>query len=805
MPPHTFTIHRALLAAALPLLASASPAWADTTPVPVADTGAAAAPSADGTALDGDGGGDVVVTARRRQERAQDVPIALSVVGEQQLETSGDFTLTQVQQLVPSLQVFGGNARNTNINIRGLGSNAITNDGLETGVGFYVDGVYYGRVGQSQFDLVDLDRIEVLRGPQGTLFGKNTTAGAINITTKAPSFTPEFQGEASGGDHGYYQLRGSVSAPIVGDLVAFRLSLADTSRDGFVTNIHTGHKDNDYRNFSARGQLLIQPSSDLSIRLIGDYSKQKQHAVLNSQVLAFSTYDNGAAISNNFLDRAKRAGYTPVLADPFARLADADAPYQANQKSYGVSGEIDWKISPAVALTSITAYRWWDWYPLNDQDFTSLPINPTGGTVNHQRQFSQELRLASTDGGRIDWVVGAYYFYQIVNGYGSYSLGPAAANWNYPTTDPVVANAAVNGFQSDSLLVPVTHSAAAFGQATWKITDALKLTGGLRYTHETKRGLFDQFTVAGPDLSTLTAAQQTAAQKIRDSLYPVTDYTARLSNDNVSGLIDLAYNLSKGALIYASYSRGGKSGGLSLGVLPAGISAAVKPEKVNAYEVGLKSQLFDRHLTLNLAGFWNDVSDYQTAIVTFVGNTTSSIRYIANIPSVRSRGIEGDLTWAPTKLISFTASGTYDEAIYRDYSNAPQAPENLNLGPLQDLSGEPLAGAPKFTYVLGADAAQPVAAWHGQDVLLYGHADYSHRSSFFSAPTNSRYSLITPYGVLNARIGIRTSDGKWDLSVWTRNLTDTNYYQNLSVANYGLVTGLLGDPRTFGATIRTRF
>lgn len=732
------------------------------------------------------------------------MPIALSVIGERQLAATGDYNITQVQQLVPSLQVFGSNARNTNINIRGLGSNAQANDGLETGVGFYVDGVYYGRVGQSQFDLVDLDRIEVLRGPQGTLFGKNTTAGAISVTTKAPSFTPEFYGEASGGDYGYYQLRGSASGPLIGDSVAFRVSLSDTSRDGFVTNRYTGRKDNDYQNFSARAQLLIKPTDTLSIRLIGDYSKQKQRALLNSQIAAFSTYDNGATIANNFLLRAARAGYTPVLGNPFDRIADADAPYQANMESYGVSGEVNWNLGGAT-ITSITAARWWDWLPLNDQDYTSLAINPTGGTANHQSQFSEELRIASNGKKTIDWVAGVYYFYQRVNGYGSYSLGPAAANWNNPTTDPVVANRALNGFRSDSYLIPVTHSYAAFGQATWNISDSLKLTGGLRFTHETKRGTFDQFTVAGQDLSTLSAANQIAAQKLRDALYPVVNYTSGLSNDSLAGLVNLSYKVAPDALVYASYSRGGKSGGLSLGVLPAGVSAAVNPEKVNAYELGLKSQLFDRHLTLNLAAFWDDVSDYQTAIVTFVGNSTSSIRYIANIPSVRSRGVEGDLVWAPTRLVSLNASATYNEATYIRYPNAPNAPENLNLSPLQDLSGKQLAGAPKFTYTLGADVAQPVGEHWGRDLQLYGHADYSHRSSYYSQPTNSRYSLIAPYGVLNLRVGVKTADGLVDVSVWARNLTDSAYYTSLAVANYGLVSGLLGDPRTVGATLRTRF
>ncbi|MET0374159.1 MAG: TonB-dependent receptor [Rhizorhabdus sp.] len=785
--------------------ATAAASAQTTVPVSVASSeGAEAAGTAAGETADSTDGGDILVTARRREERAQDVPIALSVVGERQLAATGNFTISQVQQLVPSLQVFGSNARNTNINIRGLGSNALSNDGLETGVGFYVDGVYYGRVGQSQFDLVDLDRIEVLRGPQGTLFGKNTTAGAINITTRLPSFTPEFYGEASIGDHGYYQLRGSGSAPLIADKLALRLSLAQTQRNGFVRNVFTGRKDNDYENFTSRAQLLFTPSESLTFRLIGDYSRQKQRALLNSQIAAFSTYDNGATIANNFLLRSARLGYKPVLGDPFDRRADADARYQANMKSYGVSGEVNWDLGNA-AITSITAARWWDWYPLNDQDFTSLPINPTGGTLNHQRQFSEELRLASTGKNTIDYVLGAFYFYQKVKGFGSYSLGPAAAAWNNPAVDPVVANAALNGFRSDSDIVPVTRSYAAFGQATWNISDALKFTGGLRFTHEKKTGLFDQRTVAGADLSGLTAAQRATAQSLRNALYPVVRYTTGLKDDSLSGLATLSYKVAPDATIYATYQRGGKSGGLSLGVLPAGVSAAVKQEKVDSYEVGVKSQLFDRKVTFNIAAYWQDVRDYQTAIVEFIANSTSSIRYIANIPSVRSRGIEGDLVWAPTRLVSFNAAAAYNDAEYREYRNAPNAPENLNISPLQDLSGKRLSGAPKFTYTLGADVAQPVGGFGDAELQAYGHADFSHRSSYYAVPTNSRYGLIDSFGILNARSGLRTDDGRWDVSVWARNLTDNNYFTSLAVANYGLVTGLLGDPRTVGATLRTRF
>ncbi|ANI79926.1 TonB-dependent receptor [Sphingobium sp. EP60837] len=744
---------------------------------------------------------EIFVTARRRDEDAQDVPIALSVVSADALEKTGNFTLSQVQQLVPSLQVFSFNPRNTNINIRGLGSNvALTNDGLENGVGFYLDNVYYGRPGQSQFDLVDLQQIEVLRGPQGTLFGKNTTAGAINITSRAPSFEPEFYGEVSGGNYGYHQLRASVSAPIVADKAAFRLSVADTHRDGFLTNRYNGSKAQDYDNFSVRGQLLITPTDALSVKLIGDYSHQKQHYVLNIPVTYFGTYDSGAAIANNIFDRAARAGYTLLPADPFARQGDSDARYQAFMKSYGASGQVDWDLGK-VALTSITAYRWWDWNPANDGDSTSLPVMTKAQQANRQRQFSQEVRLASTGSNRIDWVAGLYYFWQTVRGYGASAYGTAAPNWFLPAVNPVIANAALNGFESNSYSEPTTKSYAAFGQASWNISDRLSLTAGLRYTHEKKTGVYRQFWVAGTDLSTLSAAEAATATAIRNQFNPRTNYSVGLSDDSLSGLATLSWKAAPNVLLYGSYAHGNKSGGLNLTNIPSGAVAEVEPETVDNFEIGLKSQFLNRALTFNAAAFWTKISDYQTAI-TELSALGPVVQYISNIPKVRSRGVEGDLSYAPSKWASLTASLSYVDATYLDYRNAPQAPErSAALAPTQDLTGVQLPGVPTFTYTLGADIAQPV---NGGSIAIYGHADFSHRSTFNTSSSNSRYAQVPGYGIINARIGIRAEDGRWDLSVWARNLTDKNYFQALTPGAFGMVSGTIGEPRTVGATLRTK-
>jgi iron complex outermembrane receptor protein len=754
-----------------------------------------------------DSGDAIVVTARRREESSQDVPIALSVVGAQTLERTGNFTLNQVQQLVPSLQVTSTNPRNSNVNIRGLGANStIAVDGLEYGVGFYVDGVYYGRPGQSQFDLVDLQQIEILRGPQGTLFGKNTTAGALNITTREPSFDPELTVEGSIGDYHYHQIRASGSVPIIAEQVALRLSVADTHRDGFLTNQFTGKDAQDYDNFTARGQLLIKPSDDVKIRLIGDYSRQKLAIILNVIDGYFTKYANGATISNNIFDRAARVGYALPDQNAFARLGNSNSPYGAKMESYGASGQVDWDLGRAT-LTSVTAYRWWDWYPSNDVDGTPASINLKGQQQNFQRQFSQELRIASSGENKIDYVTGLFYFFQKLPGFGQNQYGADFAEWTYnpatvPATNIALFDTALSGLETGSYSNARTKSYAAFGQADWHITDSLTLTAGLRYTHENKQGVFRRFLVSGGDRSLLTPTQQ--AQLAVSDL----EFSAATEEDAVTGLVTLAYKIAPEVLVYGTYSRGNKSGGLN--ITAGGVTQpVVDPEQVNAFEIGFKSQFFDSRLTFNAAAFLTDIKDYQTNVTepVIVNNvpTGATIQYIANIPKVRSKGIEADLTFAPTRWLNLTASGAYTDAKFVSFANSPQAVENTNLpnsqAAIQDLSGKRLPGVSKFAYSLGADVSQPV----NDHLEVYGRADWVHRSGFNAAATLSAYGAIPAYGILNARLGLRAADGRIDVSVWARNLLDKEYYISRSGSAFGLVNGTPGDPRTAGATLRVKW
>jgi len=759
------------------------------------------AAAADAEAAASDAGGEIVVTARHREENAQDVPVAISVIDQESFEKTGNFTLNQVQQQVPTLQVVNTNPRNTNITIRGLGANSsLAVDGLEYGVGFYLDGVYYGRPGQSQFDLIDLQQIEILRGPQGTLFGKNTTAGAVNITSREPSFTPEVTGEATLGNYDFHQLRVSGSAPLSNTL-ALRLTVADTHRGGFLTNVYNQSKAQDYDNFSVRGQLLWKPSDTLKVRLIGDYSKQKQHFILNVIDGTFTQFANGATIPNNIFDRLARFNAPLPYYGAFRRLGNSNSPFQANMESYGVSGQIDYDLGGAQ-LTSITAYRWWDWYPANDGDGLPLSVTLKAQQQNFQRQFSQELRLASSGKHFIDWQVGLYYYWQVVRGYGATQYGADFAKFNLPGTTPApfVATiaAATNGLEADSYSDPRLKSYAAFGQVDVHLADPLTLTAGLRFTHEDKTGSFSRFLApgSGGDRSLLTPQQQ-AQFAVSDISFTTAD-----KRDALSGLLTLGYKVTPDALVYATYSRGNKSGGLN--VTAGGFGhALIKPETVDNFEIGLKSQFLDRTVTLNAAAFLTNVHNYQANVSVPLGTTSTFIQYIDNIPKVRSKGLEADLNYAPSKWVNLSASGAYTDAKYISYANAPNAPENNPaVNGVQDLSGEHLPGVSKFAYSFAADVAQPV----GDNFEGYVHADWLHRSSFNSSVTNSIYGVVPAYGLLNGRIGLRTADGRYDFSLWARNLANKKYYVSRGATNnnYGLITAALGDPRTFGATLRAK-
>lgn len=746
---------------------------------------------------------EVVVTARHQAESAQRVPIALTSISATQLSDTRTVNLMDLAPLVPSMQLIQFNPRNTNLTIRGLGSNvAIASDGLESGVGVYVDGVYYARPGQAMFDMFDLERVEVLRGPQGTLFGRNTTAGAITIYTAQPTFSPEAWAEIAVGDYGYYQLRGVVSGPISADKVAGRLSVYGTSRDGFIRNVRTGQSLQDYGDDGARAQLMFRPTDNISIRVIGDYGYQEENCCLNVPSGVATTLSNGQPFPNGFYSRAARIGYTPLPIDPKAHLTDVDAPVHAKAEQGGVSVQADWTLDNMV-LTGISSYRYWNWYPQNDFDYIGAPILTAVRTPSRQRQISQELRITSPAGDAVQYTGGLFYFHEDVQSSPLVRYGAAAAGWALPTTVPLsLGDLALDGLANAAHDSAITDSFAAYGQATWHIEDRWSVTGGLRYTFDDKSGMFAQHQQGGAPLSSMSPPVRKLVRTIRDTVAQPVAYSAAIDQGAVSGTAIIAYQIDDRTLAYASYARGVKSSGINLAALPAGVSPSLKPESIDDYELGLKTTMFDRRLSLNAALYWSEDSDYQS----LYANPLLLTSYIANVGKVRSRGVEIDLRTSPLDGLSLTLSGAYDNASYISYPMGPCPIEQINQM-VCDLGGHPLPGAPRWATSLAVEYIRPVGQLWTYGVNSYVGGQYSYRSAVFTAVNDSIYARVPGYSLLDLRAGFRADDETWDLSFWLRNATDTFYYGTVGAAplNSGLIAGTLGVPRTLGGTLKVKF
>jgi iron complex outermembrane receptor protein len=761
----------------------------------------AAEPVAD-VAADGSGEGalpDVIVTARRRAENLQEVPVSLTVVGGALLDRSYTVNTQQLSQLVPSLSYSSANPRNTAFTIRGLGSSVVAvsqaNDGLEPGVGYYVDQVYHARPATAAFDFSDIDQIEVLRGPQGTLFGKNTTAGAINITTRLPTFTPEAQEEVSYGSYNFLQAKAAASAGIT-DTVAFRLSGVTTRRDGVIRNIRGG-KNNDIGNQAVRGQLLFKPSAQFQIRLTADFTNFESNCCTQVYYAVAPTLK---AAGRQYPALAAGLNYTPPSLNPYDRRTDIDAPLGVNTNEGGVSAIADWDVGP-VTFTSVSAWRFWNWDAANDRDYTGIPIQTVQHIPSRQDQYSQELRFASNGAHKLNYVGGLYFFRQKITGRPISIYSSQATYWLLGPA-PAFPSNLLDGYGTDGHTDFESNSYAAFGEVNWKPIDRLTLTGGLRYTWEDKTGTYDTTVFGG------LATTNTTLVNAKLSILRPQSYAAKVNDGSLTGRANIAYQLTDTVLGYASFARGAKSGGINMSGLPldnnnlpALNTAVVRPEKNTNYEVGLKTQFFDRRLTLNVDGYYSRVTDFQ-ANVTDTGAAAALRTYLANIPKVVVKGFEADATAALTHHFSLRASVAYADGKYSSYPNAPCPIEKISSATtICNLSGQSLSGLPKWSYTLGGDYSLPLSA--KADALF--HLDSNTRTKQLGDPTGSAYTMIKGYTVVNGSIGIRLKSGL-EVAVFARNLFDKNYIQNVTIqaGNSGLILATPSDPRVIGVTLRAR-
>jgi iron complex outermembrane receptor protein len=747
----------------------------------------------------------IVVTARRRSEREQDVPITMAAFGAGELEARDIVSLDRLQRIEPSLHVFGFNARLTSISLRGLGGNAgLASDGLDGGVGVFVDDAYLGRPGAAMFNLADLERIEVLRGPQGTLFGRNTTAGAIRIVTRAPSLdAAEVALDGSVGSFGLRAAKGSVGGPLrSGGTMAGRLTFAVTHHDGYMYDVYRGEAQQNLDDALLRGQLLFAPSQELRVRVAADYGEQKQQCCSAAAVGVYTTLDDGSPLPNGYLDRVARLGFVPLPFDPFARDVATDARVQADMRQRGVSTQVDWAL-PRLDLTSITAYRDWDWNPRSDFDDTPHPAVTLSHTANRQQQSSQEVRIATRGRERLDYVAGFYHYAETVDGFGEFGYGPAAPIWFFvPAAGTEAVNdAALNGFVAHAASSVTTRSDALFGQFVAHLSPRVDLSLGARYTHERRHGGSEQRQVAGQSLATLAPSAAAAAQAIRDRFHAASTYSAAVEDDGRTGNLTLSFRMTPAVLGYVTAARGRKAGGINIGNFPSGFDPAVRPETVEHYEIGAKGTALSGDLIVNVALYRTRVSDYQTSLLQSNVAGARPLQHIFNIDEARSQGGEIDVTWAPSERLEISVGLAHTDAEYASFPNGVCPPE-VSLTPLAcDLSGQSIAGAPERAASVALRGSEPLA----RSRELHWQLEHDRQSAVHTAVSNSRYSLVEGYGLTNVHVGVRRSDRRWGVELWIRNLADEHYYRHLAGRSTGLIAGLTGEPRTAGLTYRGRF
>lgn len=774
-----------------------------------------------------DSGDDIIlVTARHRAETSQAVPISLSVLGGEHIDRTGAFNIDRVQQLTPTLQFYSQNPRNTALNIRGLGSTlGLTNDGIEPGVGVYVDDVYYARPASATFDFLDVDRIEVLRGPQGTLYGKNTTAGAINITTRQPTFDFTARAEATVGNEGFYQLKGAISGPL-SDRVAVRLAVSSTNRDGNVLNAYDNQKINGQNNIGGRAQVLWKATDAIKITLAADYNRQ------NPDCCGFVYARTGAtqrAPNRQFAALATTAGYIPPSTNPFARVADLDTPLRALNEVGGVSlkAVVDTGIG---SVTSITAWRFWHWDPSNDRDYTGLPVTTVSQNPSQQHQITQEIRLTH-EGKKFDFTLGVFGFDQTVRTEGLQVQGAAASKWLLkPTTsrtDCYNTNC-LNGLSSSNSIGLRNASAAIYGQLTWKPTEAFSIQPGVRLNYDWKSGYYNSVVADGSGNLVQFAKNNTAAQLSQLSQLAPENFAATYSAWNVSYDVTASYALGRDIHAYASYAHTFKSGGINLNGVPADATGApllqyvsVKPENVDHFEGGIKTQWLGRRLTFNVDAFRTEIHNYQALVNN--GQQSALRGYVDSAPLVRVQGVEWDLTLRPGPRFNAYFNGAYNDSRYIRFPTAPCPPElaggtiatpaqtpaaagTPGLSPAScNISGQRMPGVSKLTLSFGGEGNVPVTVFSHRGEL-YAGIDGSYRSAFSSNPSPSAYTWVSGYALTNLRAGFRADTG-FDIYGWVRNAFDVGYFQQLAVApgNAGLIVGQLGDPRTYGVTARVVF
>jgi iron complex outermembrane recepter protein len=757
---------------------------------------------------------EITVTARRREESLQSTPVAVTALTGEALETRAAASVDAVSQFVPNVQFDGaaalsGGAYNATVFIRGIGQNdfAIFSD---PGAAMYLDGVYLGRSIGGIMDAVDLQRVEILRGPQGTLFGRNTIGGAVNIVSRQPS--DELEGEISltAGRFSRFDGKAVVNIPL-SDTFATRFTVASINRDGYQKRLTDGEDPGDKDARIGRAQALWNATENVDVTISLDATRVRQNSAPLTLVdvapvgVPFQNLYNGLVAPG--LGIAAPNGASTVNASWITSDIDqtwAGGPSVNDLDTRGASVTVDWDLGE-LAIKSITAYRELEALFARDGDNTPFTFRETIND-DDQDQFSQELQLSGVSfDNRLTWLLGAYYFEENAEevGKANLALGTFAAlealvlapgtTWcGLPGGNPRPIAACPppplrfggagnpNNIGVDvgvDLFTKVTNeSVALFGQGTYNITDMLSVTAGVRWTQDDKevqlvhfREASGQFVVGAP------GTQDTFTEEWSE----------------VTPKLGMELQLTDDALLYLSYAKGFKSGGFNARPLSgiAEVQTPYDPEIVDSYEVGAKTSWWDRRVTANLAAFFNDYTDMQLTI-----NATPQ-NFVRNAGEAEIKGAELEIVARVAEGFDVNLAAGYLDAKYTELD-----PQLATLNPPLTVDKQ-LVKAPDWTLSGGLQYRFDIAVG---EIILRG--DWSYKSKVFHDVFNDPRLAQEAFDLFNAYAAFVTSDRQWEIAVFGTNLSDERYrVSGNSSAGFGLAESTFSPPREWGATLRYRF
>lgn len=765
---------------------------------------------------------EVVVTANRREQSLQEVPMSVTAFSSQFFADTGLTDFTELQQYTPSLKIVpGADSSAISVRIRGIGSVG-TNAGVDPSVGIFIDGVYQGRSGMSIADLVDIERVEVLRGPQGTLYGKNTAAGAISIITGKPA--PEFDAfaELEYASHDRKEARGMVNIPLGDSGHAARFTAFGVKGDHLYENTYTGEDLNDADKWGVRSRLLFDMKSAGELLLTLDYSEEDTDCCAFGVITyeGLSTLNSpltntpsaawqemlGLNAAGNYILEYKAfentEGYSPPRADAFDDDYWLDYDPKNDVKVGGIAAEWNRQLESESTLTLIGAWRRYEASSVLDGDFTAYDA-VRGSTDVELDQYSAELRLTSPGGQTWDYLVGLYAYYSEFDSLGSFEMRV-----------PLVSNISVGPF-SLAIFFPdgsnnrdsnryTTTSYAGFGQLVWNIRDDLSLTMGLRYTQESK----------DRDGSQLTTPRPPFFVDIPPVAGPDVFYDESRSDSDVSPALTLRYFPTPDIMTYASISRGFKSGGFNQRREVVGSDGEFDEEIATNYEIGWKGAWLNNRLQINSALFLVNYDDFQSQA--FDG---SDIK-VTNAGEMESYGLEFEALYALNPELTLGTSVGYTKATYDDFDNGQCTVEQAFINHyiinraqsgspgttsppcLQDLAGKPLDNSPEWTVSSYAQYRRPLGDKLAGSVRL----EHQYVDSYYLEQSLDRHLRNDGVHLLNLRLSLADEAADWEVALWGKNLLAEKYYAyGINIPTVGGYAALTAPQDTYGVSVRRNF